>query len=108
MASNFFSKVYEIVSKIPKGKVTTYGQIALFLGDVRNARIVGWAMKAAPDYLNLPCHRVVNRFGEMAPEYAFGSKEIQRAMLASEGITFKDNGCVDIKKHLWRGPDGNI
>lgn len=101
---NFYKRVYEIVSKIPRGKVATYGQIALLLGEPRSARIVGWAMKAAPDSLKLPCHRVVNRLGEMAPEYAFGSQEVQRALLISEGIIFKEDGCVDIKKCLWSGP----
>ena len=100
---NFFLKVYEIVSKIPEGKVATYGQIALLLGKPKGARAVGWAMRAAPKYLNLPCHRVVNRLGELSPDYVFGSSELQKAMLTSEGITFNENGRIDIKKHLWNG-----
>ena len=101
--SDFFQRVYKVVSKIPEGKIATYGQIARLIGEPRSARIVGWAMKAAPRELNLPCHRVVNRLGEMAPGYAFGSPEIQRDILISEGITFKEDGCIDIKKHLWNG-----
>lgn len=104
---DFFARVYKIVSKIPEGKVATYGQIALLLGEPRSARIVGWAMKAAPENLRLPCHRVVNRFGEMAPDYAFGSSDIQRAILTSEGITFNEEGRIDMKKHLWHGTDNN-
>ena len=100
---DFFIRVYQIVSQIPEGKVATYGQIALMLGEPRSARIVGWAMRAAPRELRLPCHRVVNRLGEMAPDYAFGSQEIQREILISEGITFKENGRIDLKKCLWRG-----
>lgn len=100
---DYFSRVYEIVAKIPGGKVATYGQIANMLGDRCNARVVGWAMKAAPN--NLPCHRVVNRLGEMAPGYVFGSKQLQRDILESEGITFKSNGCIDMNKHLWEGPE---
>ena len=103
----FFQRVYEIVFQIPEGKIATYGQIAQLLGQPRSARIVGWAMRQAPGNLNLPCHRVVNRFGEMAPEYAFGSQDVQRALLACEGITFMENGCIDIKKHLWGGLDNN-
>lgn len=99
----FFSRVYEIVSQIPEGKVATYGQIALLLGEPRSARVVGWAMRSTPKDLNLPCHRVVNRFGEMSPDYVFGSSELQREILISEGITFKENGCIDMKKHLWKG-----
>ena len=102
---DFFIRVYNIVSQIPEGKVATYGQIALLLGEPRSGRIVGWAMKAAPEHLSLPCHRVVNRLGEMAPEYVFGTPEIQRSILISEGITFKENGCIDLKKHLWNGLD---
>lgn len=105
MSKDFFQRVYKIVSQIPEGKVATYGQIALLLGEPRSARIVGWAMKAAPEELNLPCHRVVNKFGEMAPSYVFGFIELQRDILTSEGITFKENGCIDMKKHLWSGPE---
>ena len=104
MSKDFFQRVYKIVSQIPEGKVATYGQIALLLGEPRSARIVGWAMKAAPKELNLPCHRVVNKLGEMAPSYVFGSMELQRDILISEGITFKENRCIDMKKHLWSGP----
>lgn len=99
--NSFFKKVYEIVAKIPEGKVATYGQIALLIGERGNARVVGWAMKAAPS--NLPCHRVVNRLGEMSPEYVFGSKNLQRDILASEGVIFREDGTVDLKKCLWDG-----
>jgi methylated-DNA-protein-cysteine methyltransferase-like protein len=98
----FFQKVYEVVSKIPSGKVATYGQIAALLGESRSARIVGWAMKAAPEELKLPCHRVVNKLGELAPNYAFGDKTVQRTILKSEGITFLRNGKINMKKHLWQ------
>lgn len=101
IVSNFFNKVYEIVQHIPKGKVATYGQIASILGNPRGARTVGWAMKAAPGYLNLPCHRVVNKKGEMSPWYVFGTPEIQRKILENEGITFDEKGCVEMEKYLW-------
>ena len=103
MSKDFFNSVYKIVAEIPEGKVATYGQIAAMLGQPRSARVVGWAMKAAPEHLHLPCHRVVNRLGEMSPNYAFGSEDVQRGMLSSEGITFKEDGCIDMKKHLWKG-----
>lgn len=101
MLNGFFSRVYEIAARIPAGKVATYGQIASLLGQPRSARVVGWAMKAAPGHLNLPCHRVVNKLGVMSPDYVFGSSEIQRNLLISEGITFKPNGRIDLEKHLW-------
>ena len=99
---NYFERVHELVAQIPQGKVATYGQLAYLLGDKCNARVVGWAMKAAPS--KLCCHRVVNRLGEMAPGYVFGSSLLQRDILESEGITFKKDGHIDLKKHLWEGP----
>lgn len=98
--SGFFKKVYQIVSQIPKGKVATYGQIAALIGEPRNARVVGWAMHDAPKELSLSCHRVVNKSGTMGPGYIFGPGE-QRMLLESEGVTFKTNGSIDMKKHLW-------
>lgn len=102
---DFFQRVYFIVAKIPEGKVATYGQIARLMGEPRSARIVGWAVKAAPSESHLPCHRVVNRLGELAPEYAFGSKQLQRDILKSEGITFKKDGSINLKKHLWKADE---
>ncbi len=103
LSKKFFSRVYNLVSKIPPGKVATYGQIAAILGEPRNARIVGWAMKNAPNNLHLPCHRVVNRSGSLSPDYVFGSSDIQRYLLKSEGITFKSDGHIDMEKCLWDG-----
>lgn len=93
--------VYEIVAQIPRGKVATYGQIAALLGNPLAARKVGYAMFHAPDDAHLPCHRVVNRKGEMAPDDIFGGQGIQRSLLVSEGVIFKENGCIDMKKCLW-------
>ena len=98
----FFQKVYEIVAQIPKGKVMTYGQIAALIGEPRGGRTVGWAMQEVPPELNLPCHRVVNRYGGMAPAYAFGGAHVQRSKLEEEEVIFKEDGCVDLEKHLWR------
>lgn len=102
---DFFLRVYEIVAQIPQGKVATYGQIAEILGEKSNARVVGWAMRAVPSDLKLPCHRVVNRLGEMSPGYVFGSRELQREILQSEGIIFKRDGTINLKKSLWAGPE---
>ncbi len=99
--TKFFDKVYDIVSKIPEGQVATYGQIALMAGNPYAARIVGYAMHGAPPDKRLPCHRVVNREGKLAPEHVFGGQEVQRSMLEKEGITFLTNGCIDMDKHLW-------
>ena len=93
-----YQEIYKIVSEIPKGKVMTYGQIARSVGNPGWARLVGQAMFHAPDSHDIPCHRVLNCKGEMAPDYAFGGKDIQRKMLEDEGVIFKLNGCVDFKK----------
>ena len=105
--NQFFSKVYKIAAQIPEGKVATYGQIAAIIGSPLAARVVGEAMRNAPEFLNIPCHRVVNKAGEMAPGYAFDGSGKQRALLESEGINFKENGCIDMKHFLWK-PDNVI
>lgn len=100
--SSFFKQVYEVAAQIPYGKVATYGQIAAMLGNPRGARTVGWAMQGAPEHLQLPCHRVVNKQGAMSPGYAFGGAEIQRAILESEGVQFDEAGYIRMENHLWR------
>ena len=95
----FFEEVYKIVSRIPEGSVMTYGMIADMLGNPRASRIVGYAMNSAPPELNLPCHRVVNKEGRMSPGDIFGGEDKQRRMLEKEGVTFNDNGCIDMEKH---------
>lgn len=98
----FFSGVYRIAAQIPEGYVATYGQIAAMLGNPLAARAVGDAMRRVPDYIDIPCHRVVNRKGEMSPAYVFGGSEKQREMLEREGVLFKENGCIDMGKCIWR------
>jgi len=93
-----YNQVYEIASEIPKGSVMTYGQIARSLGNPNWARLVGQAMANVPDSVDIPSHRVLNSKGEMSPDYVFGGQDIQRKMLEGEGVIFKANGCVDLKK----------
>lgn len=100
--STFFSRVYEIVAQIPEGTVATYGQIAALLGSPLAARAVGDAVRKTPEYLDIPCHRVVNKSGTMAPKYAFGGTTNQRLMLEKEGVVFKENGDIDMKRCLWK------
>ena len=68
---NTFEKIYEVVKSIPKGKVATYGQVALLAGNPRWARVVGYALHVNPEPGIIPCHRVVNREGKVAPSFAF-------------------------------------
>ena len=94
----FFQRVYELVAAIPEGKVMTYGQIAGKLGGFYSGRTVGFALRAAPGERNLPCHRVVNKQGEMAPDHCFGGSDRQRRLLRSEGVQFRSNGAVDMER----------
>ena len=96
--TGFFQKVYDLVATIPKGKVMTYGQIASLLGGFYSGRTVGFAMRAAPAERSLPCHRVVNKQGDMAPGYCFGGAERQRGMLKKEGVKFLPDGRIDMKR----------
>ena len=92
--------VYEILSvveEIPEGCVASYGQIAGLIGREKNARLVGKVLSMSQFYGNYPCHRVVNQAGRLAPRFPE-----QRERLIAEGITFRDNGCVDMKKHQWQ------
>lgn len=96
---NTFEKIYEIVKKIPKGRVATYGQVAFLAGNPRLARVVGYALHHNPDTSSIPCHRVVNRKGRVADSFAFGGGEIQRQLLEAEGIVFEADGTIDLKKY---------
>ena len=96
---NTFEKIYEVVKSIPKGKVATYGQVALLAGNPRWARVVGYALHVNPYPGIIPCHRVVNREGGVAPGFAFGGEGIQRQLLESEGIVFETDGRIDLEKY---------
>ena len=98
---DFFDRVYEVVAKIPYGKVTTYGAIAEVCGIRSAARTVGWALNGAAAS-GLPCHRVVNRFGALTGKVHFGDPNLMEELLRAEGVNFLDDGCVDMEKHLWK------
>lgn len=94
-----FEKIYDVVRSIPAGRVATYGQVAMLAGNPRWARVVGYALHNNPDPSNIPCHRVVNREGRVAPGFAFGGDGKQRALLESEGIEFGEDGLIDLRKY---------
>jgi len=100
---NTFTIIYEIVKQIPKGKVATYGQIAALAGNPRWSQVVGFALHVNPDEQNIPCYRVVNRFGQTASAFAFGGEDVQKLLLEEDGIVFLPDGSVDLKKHQWDG-----
>ena len=93
---NSFDKIYDLVSKVPKGKVTTYGALSKLVGV--NPRVVGFALHANRDPKNIPCHRVINSKGMISSGYAFGGPDIQKQMLIKEGVIFSKKDSVDLKK----------
>ena len=92
----FREAVVNIVSQIPCGKVTTYGYIATLAGWPSHSRMVGRTLRYTPECASLPCHRVVNAVGRTAPGWLK-----QRELLEAEGVTFKNNGHVDMQRHQW-------
>ena len=98
---DFFERVYDVVARIPYGKVATYGDIAEACGIRSAARTVGWAINGTKDS-GLPCHRVVNRFGALTGKLHFGDPNLMEYLLRSEGIEFDDNDCVKLDKFLWK------
>ena len=91
--------IYEILSvveEIPKGRVASYGQIARLIGRERNSRLVVKVLSMAEYYGTYPCHRVVNHYGRLAPHFWD-----QRERLLEEGVEFKENGCVDMRRFQW-------
>lgn len=99
----FYEMVYETVRRIPKGKVASYGQIALLCNNPKASRAVGCALHKNPFPGLIPCHRVVNRNGRLAPAFAFGGPDAQRALLEAEGVPVNADGFVDLRKYGWHG-----
>lgn len=98
---DFFEKVYEIVRKIPPGKVTTYGAIAKSIGIKSAAQMVGWALNSlAFEMGDVPAHRVVNRRGELTGWRYFPTPTFMRELLESEGVGFVGER-VDMLEHYW-------
>lgn len=100
MSHAIFEAFYGIVRQIPVGKVATYGQIAKLAGMPRNARIVGYAMAGCRDS-RIPCHRVVDSFGQTKAAFDTYSSGTQRALLEAEGVLFRLDGTVDMSLCQW-------
>ena len=92
-SASFCQEVHQVVCDIPVGKVSTYGEIATLLGMPQCSRMVGRALKQVPEGISVPCHRVVNASGRLVPGWTE-----QKQLLLKEGISFKQNGCVDLKE----------
>lgn len=100
---NTFDMIYEVVKKIPKGQVASYGQVAALAGSRRWARVVGYALHACPDPDGIPWHRVVRQDGSLAFDSTDGTSNLQRKLLESEGVRLRD-GKVIMKDHQWDTP----
>jgi methylated-DNA-protein-cysteine methyltransferase related protein len=98
---NFFSDVYEVVKLIPKGRVTSYGAIARYLGTGMSARMVGWAMNAAHSEKGVPAHRVVNSQGLLTGKHHFGGAKEMENRLKKDGVKVVKDKVVDFEKRLW-------
>jgi methylated-DNA-protein-cysteine methyltransferase related protein len=101
MDKDFFEQVYEVVKLIPKGRVTSYGAIANYLGVRRSARMVGWAMYSIPKGSKLAAHRVVNSSGLLTGKVHFSPPEAMQKTLEKEGIVVKNDKVQDFKKLFW-------
>jgi len=95
---NFFDRVYEVVRCVPKGRVTSYGAIAKYLGAARSARMVGWAMNVSHGKEDVPAHRVVNRKGLLTGKFHFDGTNLMQQLLENEGIRIENNQVVDFTK----------
>ena len=96
IADDLVYEILSVVEEIPYGRVASYGQIAKLIGREKNARLVGKVLSMAGLYGEYPCHRVVNHAGRTAPSFTE-----QKERLLEEGVTFRDNGCVDMKRFQW-------
>jgi methylated-DNA-protein-cysteine methyltransferase-like protein len=97
-----FEQIYEVVRRIPRGRVATYGQVAALAGNPRASRVVGWALHDNPDPEHIPCHRVVNRFGGLSDAFAFGGKDEHQSRLEQEGVKVAEYR-VDLERYQWDG-----
>ena len=107
----FAEQVFHIVCQVPRGKVTTYGQVARLMGRPQSARYVGFALRGNPSpgsgANDVPCHRVVFKDGSLCKGYAFGGPGVQKERLVSEGVRFIDDTHVDLDTCLWDGIGAN-
>ena len=100
--NTFFDRVYEVARLVPKGRVTSYGAIAEYLGTKGSARMVGYAMNASSAANPpVPAHRVVNRNGMLSGKHHFPMPELMEQMLKSEGVVVEDDQVKDFEKVFW-------
>jgi len=98
---NFFQDVYEVVRLIPRGRVTSYGAIANYLGTKMSARMVGWAMNAAHTQSGIPAHRVVNSQGLLTGKHHFETPKTMQSRLEKDGVKVKADKVQDFATRFW-------
>lgn len=100
--SDFFEQVFQVVRLIPKGRVTSYGAIANYLGTKSSSRVVGYAMNAAHSQKEyIPAHRVLNRNGQLTGKNHFNNPYLMQELLEKEGIKVENDVVLDLKKYYW-------
>ena len=100
--NSFFKKVFEVVKLIPKGRVTSYGAIANYIGSRGSSRMVGWAMNSSHSSKQpVPAHRVVNRNGLLTGKHHFGAPDLMQQLLRSEGVEVEDDIVLNFDKVFW-------
>jgi len=100
-SSDFFDSVFQVVKLIPKGRVTSYGAIAAYLGAKKSSRLVGYAMNVSHSIPGIPAHRVVNRLGCLTGKMHFSNPDEMEQLLAKEGILVKNDCIVYFKQLFW-------
>jgi len=105
--STKYAFIYRLIRRIPRGRVSTYGQISSLAGIAGQPRMVGYALARLPDNLDVPWHRVLNFRGEISKRSDPHSEKLQRVMLESEGVVFDTSGRVSLERYLWK-PKGRI
>jgi methylated-DNA-protein-cysteine methyltransferase-like protein len=103
---DFRERVWAFVRSVPVGKVVTYGQVAAVLGVPFAARAVGSVLHHTPNAANVPCQRVVNRWGRLAPIYGWGGPEQQKRELEEEGVHVRPDLTVDLNQYQWHPDPG--
>ncbi|MBL0343450.1 MAG: MGMT family protein [Bacteroidetes bacterium] len=99
---SFFEQVYSVARLIPKGRVTSYGAIARYLGTTGSSRMVGWAMNGAHSQKpRVPAQRVVNRNGLLTGKHHFGTPNLMQQLLENEGVRIENDVVVEFKKLFW-------
>ena len=99
--SDFFENVYEVVKLIPKGRVTSYGAIACYLGAKKSSRMVGWAMNASHNRMDVPAHRVVNRNGLLTGKNHFETANSMQKLLEKEGMVIINDQIQEFENKFW-------